>query len=74
MFQLNIPEEKREVKLLSRGDVLDYFGISKSTLYRWVMKENKLPFIQINRRKFFKYSDIQNLIEENYSPNLSVSR
>ena len=74
MFHLNIPEEKREVKLLSRGDVLDYFGISKSTLYRWVMKENKLPFIQINRRKFFKYSDIQKLIEENYSPNLSVSR
>jgi len=72
MLQLNIPEEKREVKLLSRGDVLDYFGISKSTLYRWVMKENKLPFIQINRRKFFKYSDIQNLIEENYSPNLSI--
>ena len=72
MFQLNIPEEKREVKLLSRGDVLDYFGISQSTLYRWVMKENKLPFIQINRRKFFKYSDIQNLIEENYSPNLSI--
>ena len=72
MFHLNIPEEKREVKLLSRGDVLDYFGISKSTLYRWSMKENKLPFIQINRRKFFKYSDIQNLIEENYSPNLSI--
>ena len=72
MFHLNIPEEKREVKLLSRGDVLDYFGISKSTLYRWVMKENKLPFIQINRRKFFKYSDIQNLIEENYSLNTSV--
>jgi predicted DNA-binding transcriptional regulator AlpA len=72
MFQLNIPEEKREVKLLSRGDVLDYFGISRSTLYRWVMKENKLPFIQINRRKFFKYSDIQNLIEENYSLNTSV--
>ncbi len=72
MFQLNIPEEKREVKLLSRGDVLDYFGISNSTLYRWSMKENKLPFIQINRRKFFKYSDIQNLIEENYSLNTSV--
>jgi predicted DNA-binding transcriptional regulator AlpA len=72
MFQLNIPEEKREVKLLSRGDVLDYFGISKSTLYRWSMKENKLPFIQINRRKFFKYSDIENLIEENYSLNTSV--
>ena len=72
MFHLNIPEEKREVKLLSRGDVLDYFGISNSTLYRWSMKENKLPFIQINRRKFFKYSDIQNLIEENYSLNTSV--
>jgi predicted DNA-binding transcriptional regulator AlpA len=72
MFQLNIPEEKREVKLLSRGDVLDYFGISKSTLYRWIMNENKLTFIQINRRKFFKYSDIENLIEENYSLNTSV--
>ena len=71
MFHLpKMTEEKKEVsKLMSRSDVMNYFGISKSTLYRWVMKEDKLPFIQINRRKFFKMDDIKNLMEENYSLN-----
>ena len=73
MFHLpKITEEKKEVsKLMSRNDVMNYFGISKSTLYRWVMKEDKLPFIQINRRKFFKMDDIEKLIEYNYSPNFT---
>ena len=74
MFHLpKITEDKKEVsKLMSRKDVMDYFGISKSTLYRWSMKEDKLPFIQINRRKFFKKDDINNLIEEYYSSNLTT--
>ena len=73
MFHLpKITEDKKEVsKLMSRKDVMDYFGISKSTLYRWSMKEDKLPFIQINRMKFFKKDDINNLMEENYSSNLT---
>jgi len=56
---------------MSRTQVIEYFGISKSTLWRWSNVENKLPFIQINRRKFFKMDDIEKLIEYNYSPNFT---
>jgi predicted DNA-binding transcriptional regulator AlpA len=65
-------EEKSKKELMTRKDVLDYLSISKSTLYRWTMIENKLPFIKINRRKFYKSSDVNNLIEKNYSPNLTL--
>ena len=65
-------EEKSQKSLLSRKEVLDLFQISETTLYRWSMKENKIPYIKINRRKFYKYSDIVKLIENNYSPNLST--
>ena len=65
-------EDKSKKELMTRKDVLDYLSISKSTLYRWTMIENKLPFIKINRRKFYKSSDVDNLIEKNYSTNLSV--
>jgi len=65
-------EDKSKKELMTRKDVLNHFSISKSTLYRWTMVENKLPFIKINRRKFYKSSDVDNLIEKNYSTNLSV--
>jgi len=65
-------EEKSKKELMTRQDVLKYFSISKSTLYRWTMVENKLPFIKINRRKFYKSSDVDKLIENNYSSNLSI--
>ena len=65
-------EEKSKKELMTRKDVLDYLSNSKSTLYRWTMIENKLPFIKINRRKFYKSSDVNNLIEKNYSPNLTL--
>ena len=65
-------EDKKSMsKVMSRNQVIDFFGISKSTLWRWSNVENKLPFIQINRRKFFKKDDVERLIEENYSPNLT---
>jgi excisionase family DNA binding protein len=65
-------EEKKQKDLMTRKDVLNYFGVSKSTLYRWTMVENKLPFIKIGRRKFYKFTDIEIMIEKNYSPNFSV--
>ena len=52
-------EDKKSMsKVMSRNQVIDFFGISKSTLWRWSNVENKLPFIQINRRKFFKKDDV----------------
>jgi hypothetical protein len=67
-----LDEDKKSInKLMSRTQVIEYFGISKSTLWRWSNVENKLPFIQINRRKFFKMDDIEKLIEYNYSPNFT---
>jgi predicted site-specific integrase-resolvase len=65
-------EDKTPSRLMSRKQVLDMFQISETTLYRWSMKENKIPYVKINRRKFFKYSDIEKLIESNYSSNFSV--
>jgi len=65
-------EDKTPNRLMSRKDVLDFFQISETTLYRWSMKETKIPYIKINRRKFYKYSDVEKLIENNYSPNFSV--
>ena len=58
-------------KLMSRNDVMNYFGISKSTLWRWTNVEERLKSFSIGRRKWYKQSDVDNLIEENYSPNLS---
>mgnify|MGYP001232605903 FL=1 len=63
-------ENKQPSKVMNRDQVIDFFGISKSTLYRWSNVENKLPYIKINRRKFFKREDIENLMESNYSTNI----
>ena len=67
-----LTDEKPKKELMTRKDVLNLFSISKTTLWRWTMVENKLPFIKINRRKFYKSSDVDKLIENNYSSNLST--
>ena len=54
-------------KLMSRNDVMNYFGISKSTLWRWTNVEERLKSFSIGRRKWYKQSDVDNLIEEHYS-------
>ncbi len=53
--------------LMFREDVMKYFGISKSTLWRWTNVERKLKSFQVGRRKLFKVSDIENMVEECYS-------
>ena len=48
-----------------------YNNFSKENFFQ-LLKEDKLPFIQIYRRKFFKKDYINNLMEENYSSNLTT--
>jgi len=54
-------------KLLFRKDVMEYFGISKSTLHRWVNVEGKLKSFKVGRRRMFKVDDVNGLLENNYS-------
>ena len=42
-------------KLMSRNDVMNYFGISKSTLWRWTNVEERLKSFSIGRRKWYKH-------------------
>jgi len=53
--------------LMFREDVMKYFGISKSTLWRWTNVERKLKSFKVGRRKLFKVSDIENMVDECYS-------
>ena len=56
--------------LLDVKGVLEHFSISRSTLYRWSKRENKLPYVKIGRRKYYTVKDLNNLIEENYTTHL----
>ncbi len=63
----NLEENKKTLpKLMSRKDVMEHFGISKSTLWRWTNVEEKLKSFSVGRRKFFKVEDVDNMIEEHY--------
>ena len=61
-----IPEEKQGTNLMTRKQVMNLFQISKSTLYRWVHKEKRLPYTKTNRTIRFKKDDVHRLIEQNY--------
>ena len=54
-------------EIMSRTQVIEYFGISKSTLHRWSMLQGKLPPIRINRRVWYKRDDVNKLVESNYN-------
>jgi hypothetical protein len=52
---------------MSRKDVMNHFGISKTTLHRWTNVDDKLKSFRVGRRKFFKVDDVENMIEEYYT-------
>ena len=64
-------DQKKLTPTMSPKEVCEELGISKSTLKRWSNKENKLPYIMINRKKRFKVNDVEELLENHYSPNLT---
>ena len=57
-------------KIMSRKEVIDYLGISPSTLYRICNKDKILEFSRINRRKLFYKSNVDKLMERYSSSNL----
>jgi len=48
--------------LLKAKEVCTMFKISKPTLYDW-MNQGKLPSIKIESRRFFRWEDVEKLIE-----------
>ena len=52
---------------MSRKQVMEHFGIGKTTLHRWTNVEGKLKSFPIGGRKFFKLDDVENMIESYYS-------
>lgn len=58
-------------KIMSRKEVIDYLGISPSTLYRLCDKDKILDYSRINRRKLFYKSNVDDLMERYSSKNLT---
>ena len=65
-FPKSYKKNKDLSPLMSRKDVMNHFGISKSTLHRWTKDMGLLKTFPIGGRKFFKMEDVENLIESNY--------
>ena len=61
-----VTEENQISKMMTGKQVMNLFQISKSTLYRWVHKEKRLPYTKTNRTVRFKKDDVHRLIEQNY--------
>jgi len=58
-------------KIMSRKEVIDYLGISPSTLYRICNKDKILEYSRINRRKLFYKSNVDKLMERYSSSNIT---
>ena len=61
----NIKTEKQDSdnsneKILNRKEVMEYLGISPSTLYRWC-EDNLLTYTKVRRRKLFYKSNVDKL-------------
>ena len=70
----NLEEPKsdnKNDKIMSRKDVIEYMGISPSTLYRLCDKDKILDYSRINRRKLFYKSNVDKLMERYSSSNFT---
>ena len=59
---LNALDKKSQRPLMKASEVCALFKISKPTLYDW-MNQGKLSSIKIESRRFFKWEDVEALIE-----------
>ena len=55
-YKLNV-NEMENLKLLTRAQVAKRWGISQRCLLNW-RKDDKLPYIKMKRRVYFRLSDI----------------
>ena len=58
---------KNSSQFMNTRDVMEYFNICRSTLYKWTIREKQLPYVRIGGKKLFKIDDINQLIEKNYT-------
>lgn len=59
---LNALDKSGQRPLLKAKEVCTMLKISKPTLYEW-MNQGKLPSIKIESRRFFRWEDVELLIE-----------
>jgi excisionase family DNA binding protein len=62
LSRLNQEEEHGEEILVTRKDIARLFGVSLVTVNAW-MKKGLLPFHRINRRVYFKKSEVLATLE-----------
>lgn len=62
LSRLNQEEGHKEETLVTRKDIARLFGISLVTVNAW-MKKGLLPFHRINRRVYFKKSEVLATLE-----------
>tara|TARA_B100000315_G_scaffold243228_1_gene266373 strand:- start:67 stop:294 length:228 start_codon:yes stop_codon:yes gene_type:complete len=63
MIHLNLDKiKKTESPIIDRNTIMRQYGISKSTLQRWVQNEG-LQSYKVNRRVFFKVTDLNKWFE-----------
>ena len=63
MIHLNLDKiKKTESPIIDRNTIMRQYGISKSTLHRWVHNEG-LKSYKVNRRVFFKVKDLNEWFE-----------
>lgn len=60
--------EKPQSSFIDRKTILESFGISKSTLQRW-MNDKGLKYYKVDRRVFFKRDDFNSWLETYRSEN-----
>jgi len=53
-LKIEPPEDDRLLKI---GEIVEYLGVSKVTIYNW-KKQGKIPFHRMGRRIYFKKSEI----------------
>lgn len=59
---LNAIDKNGQQPLLKVNEVCAIFKVTKPTLYEW-MKQGRLASIKIQTRRYFKWEDVEKLIE-----------
>ncbi|MBC8213085.1 MAG: helix-turn-helix domain-containing protein [Candidatus Marinimicrobia bacterium] len=64
MIRLNLDKlENKQTPFIDRHMIMKMFGISRSTLRRWMLEED-LKYYKVNRRVFFKTDEFNEWIEK----------
>jgi hypothetical protein len=65
--------QENDNKLLTIEDVQKLFSVSKCTIHEW-KKLGLLPFHKLNRRLYFKQSDVLNALRPSHKNNSPIKK